>query len=210
MRPALALAVFIVLVTSADAALARGGRGFGGFGGHSSHSSHSTKSAGQDNPTGNYTPGYTRKDGTRVSGYRATNPNDTVRDNYSYRGNAIPYTGRIGTGPFVPTSPYAGPGAPGRVGPAVSSAPATGYVADTAAYAAPSSATAPDTPTATAAPVATPAPATAPPGEAAKPVRPAKVPYRDPASASLCPAPAYVFDALNGCQPRGTRTTVFR
>jgi hypothetical protein len=206
MRRALALAVSIVLVTSADAALARGGRGFGGFGGHSSHSSHSTQSAGQDSPTGNYTPGYTRKNGTQVSGYRASNPNDTVRDNHSYKGNVSPYTGRIGTGAFVPTSPYVGPGAAGRVGPAVPPASATGYVAGTAAYIPPSSPTAP----AAAPPVATPAPASAPTGEAATPVPPAKVQYRDPVSANLCPAPAYVFDGLNGCQPRGTRTTVLR
>src|SRR5215208_4256867 len=128
MRRALALAVSIVLVTSADAAWARGGRGFGGFGGHSSHSSHSTKSAGQD------------KDGTPVTGYRATNPNDTARDKYSYKGSVSPYPRRIATGGFVPTSPYAGPNAPERVGPAVAPAPATGYIGGTAAYVPPSSA----------------------------------------------------------------------
>lgn len=46
-----------------------------------------------------YTSGYTRHDGTHVSGYHATNPNTTRNDNYSTRGNLNPYTGEIGTKP---------------------------------------------------------------------------------------------------------------
>ncbi len=44
-----------------------------------------------------YVKGYTRKDGTYVSGYNRSEPNNTVRDNYSYKGNTNPYTGEQGT-----------------------------------------------------------------------------------------------------------------
>jgi hypothetical protein len=42
---------------------------------------------------------YTRRDGTYVHSYHATNPNDTRNDNYSTRGNTNPYTGMPGTKP---------------------------------------------------------------------------------------------------------------
>lgn len=41
--------------------------------------------------------GYVRKDGAYVAPSRATNPNDTRRDNYSHKGNTNPYTGKKGT-----------------------------------------------------------------------------------------------------------------
>jgi len=41
--------------------------------------------------------GYTRKDGTYVQGYERSNPNSTVKDNYSYIGNTNPYTGEKGS-----------------------------------------------------------------------------------------------------------------
>lgn len=55
--------------------------------------------------------GYLRKDGTYVSGYWRSDPNDTVRDNFSYKGNLNPYTGKKGTKPYRdnPTSEYYDP-----------------------------------------------------------------------------------------------------
>jgi len=41
--------------------------------------------------------GYTKSNGTYVDGYNRSDSNDTVRDNYSYKGNANPYTGSEGT-----------------------------------------------------------------------------------------------------------------
>lgn len=55
--------------------------------------------------------GYTRKDGTYVSGYNRSDSNNTVRDNYSYKGNTNPYTGKEGTNHYRnnPTSEYYDP-----------------------------------------------------------------------------------------------------
>lgn len=57
-----------------------------------------------------YVSGYTRKDGTYVSGYNRSSPNSTVRDNYSYEGNKNPYTGEEGSNHYRnnPTSEYYG------------------------------------------------------------------------------------------------------
>ena len=44
-----------------------------------------------------YVNGYYRKDGTYVNGYHRTEKNDTVRDNYSHKGNYNPYTNKYGT-----------------------------------------------------------------------------------------------------------------
>lgn len=54
--------------------------------------------------------GYTRRDGTYVSGHYRSSPNSTVRDNYSYYGNRNPYTGRTGTNRYRnnPTSEWYG------------------------------------------------------------------------------------------------------
>lgn len=41
--------------------------------------------------------GYIKKDGTYVAPSRATNPNDTKRDNYSSKGNVNPASGNVGT-----------------------------------------------------------------------------------------------------------------
>lgn len=43
-----------------------------------------------------YVHGYTRSDGTHVSGYYRSSPDSTVQDNYSYKGNTNPYTGQVG------------------------------------------------------------------------------------------------------------------
>jgi len=40
--------------------------------------------------------GYTRRDGTYVSGYNRSNSNNTVMDNYSHKGNQNPFTGSQG------------------------------------------------------------------------------------------------------------------
>lgn len=44
-----------------------------------------------------YVNGYYRKDGTYVNGYTRTERNETVRDNYSHKGNYNPYTNEYGT-----------------------------------------------------------------------------------------------------------------
>ena len=44
-----------------------------------------------------YVRGYTRRDGTYVSGHYRSTPNHTRLDNYSTRGNYNPYTGKAGT-----------------------------------------------------------------------------------------------------------------
>jgi hypothetical protein len=41
--------------------------------------------------------GYYRSNGTYVQSYYRTSPNSYRYDNYSYRGNYNPYTGRTGT-----------------------------------------------------------------------------------------------------------------
>ena len=41
--------------------------------------------------------GYYRSNGTYVSPHYRSNPNYTTHDNYSYRGNINPYTGKVGT-----------------------------------------------------------------------------------------------------------------
>jgi hypothetical protein len=41
--------------------------------------------------------GHTRKDGTYVAPHFRTNPDNTIRNNYSTQGNVNPYTGRAGT-----------------------------------------------------------------------------------------------------------------
>lgn len=43
-----------------------------------------------------YVQGYVRKDGTYVQGYNRSDSNDSVRDNYSYKGNTNPYSGEEG------------------------------------------------------------------------------------------------------------------
>ena len=51
---------------------------------------------------------YTRSDGTNVSGHYRSDPNSTVRDNFSYKGNTNPYTGSTGTNYYrnSPSSEY--------------------------------------------------------------------------------------------------------
>jgi len=41
--------------------------------------------------------GYMRSDGTYVQGHYRSNPNGTLLDNYSTKGNYNPYTGKMGT-----------------------------------------------------------------------------------------------------------------
>jgi hypothetical protein len=52
--------------------------------------------------------GYYRSNGTYVAPYHRSNPNATVTDNYSFKGNINPYTGREGHNYYRsnPTSPY--------------------------------------------------------------------------------------------------------
>lgn len=64
-----------------------------GGGGHSSSSHNSSHSSSSSHTV----KGHTTKDGTYVPAHRATNPNDTKRDNWSQKGNVNPYTGKPGT-----------------------------------------------------------------------------------------------------------------
>ncbi len=52
-----------------------------------------------------YVRGYTRRDGTYVSGYHRTSSDNTVNNNYGTRGNMNPYTGASGTRPRNPYQP---------------------------------------------------------------------------------------------------------
>ncbi|MFL6726011.1 MAG: hypothetical protein ACJ8FS_05805 [Sphingomicrobium sp.] len=73
-------------------AIAKGG-GHGGYHFGSPHSS-SYRATGE-----HYVSGYTRSNGTYVTGHYQTNPNSTRNDNYSTRGNINPHTGEPGTKP---------------------------------------------------------------------------------------------------------------
>ena len=52
--------------------------------------------------------GYYRSNGTYVQPYNRSDSNGTVTDNYSFKGNTNPYTGREGTNynRHSPSSPY--------------------------------------------------------------------------------------------------------
>ena len=54
--------------------------------------------------------GYYKSNGTYVQGYERSNPNSTVKDNYSYKGNYNPYTGTQGDDYYrnSPSSDYYG------------------------------------------------------------------------------------------------------
>jgi hypothetical protein len=66
-----------------------------------------------------YVHGYYRRNGTYVHPYHRSSPNGTAIDNYSYKGNVNPYTGKVGTNYYRHdlTSPYyTGPDSHGHVG----------------------------------------------------------------------------------------------
>ena len=67
-------------------------------GGHYHNSNPSSNHYGEAsvNTENHYTHSYARKDGTYVNGYHSTNPNDTMKDNYSSEGNVNPYSGQEG------------------------------------------------------------------------------------------------------------------
>lgn len=48
-----------------------------------------------------YTRGYTKRNGTYVSGYHRTRADHTRSNNYSTRGNVNPYTGKKGYKPMT-------------------------------------------------------------------------------------------------------------
>jgi hypothetical protein len=58
-----------------------------------------------------YVRGYVRKDGTYVAPHYQTNPDSSVLNNWSTRGNVNPYTGKVGTiDPYQPRTPsYSNP-----------------------------------------------------------------------------------------------------
>src|SRR6202035_3355279 len=92
MRNRIALG-FALLIAVASPAFAKGG-------GHSSgHSTHATRvTTPRTSSAGVHTVrSYTKRDGTHVESYHATNPNSTKNDNFSTRGNVNPYTGKAGT-----------------------------------------------------------------------------------------------------------------
>ncbi len=47
-----------------------------------------------------YVKGHYRSNGTYVSPHYRSNPNNSVYDNWSYKGNVNPYTGTVGTGTY--------------------------------------------------------------------------------------------------------------
>ncbi len=44
-----------------------------------------------------YVQGYYNNNGQYVNGYNKTNPDTYQENNYSYKGNVNPYTGKVGT-----------------------------------------------------------------------------------------------------------------
>jgi hypothetical protein len=58
-----------------------------------------------------YVSGYTRSNGTYVSGHYRSCPDSTVTNNYTFSGNTNPYTGTTGTNRYYssPSSPYYNP-----------------------------------------------------------------------------------------------------
>jgi len=48
-----------------------------------------------------YVSGYTRSNGTYVQPYVRSAPDNTVYNNWSYRGNMNPYTGSVGTNSYI-------------------------------------------------------------------------------------------------------------
>jgi hypothetical protein len=66
-----------------------------------------------------YVRGYTRRSGTYVQPYYRSSPDNTVTNNFSYKGNINPHTGARGTTRYIhdPPSPYyQGSDSYGRVG----------------------------------------------------------------------------------------------
>lgn len=92
------LLIGLALAIPASAATARGGGSHGGFHFGSSRSSFGTSE--------HYVSGYTRSNGTYVSGHYQTNANGTRNDNYSTRGNINPHTGVPGTKPRDEDTPH--------------------------------------------------------------------------------------------------------
>jgi hypothetical protein len=74
MKVAIAIAVFVLGVTSA---VAQWGTG--------------------SNPNSHTVRPHVTSQGTYVGGHQATNPNTTQTDNYGTKGNVNPYTGAVGT-----------------------------------------------------------------------------------------------------------------
>ena len=52
-----------------------------------------------------YVRGYARRDGTYVSPHYRSSPDASPYNNYSYKGNVNPYTGKVGTDDYESTSP---------------------------------------------------------------------------------------------------------
>ena len=63
------------------------------------------------NANAGYVNGYLRSDGTYVHSYYRSNPDNTPIDNYSFKGNINPYTGKVGHNYYRnnPKSPYYSP-----------------------------------------------------------------------------------------------------
>lgn len=53
--------------------------------------------SGGTNPSHVNVQGYYREDGTYVKPYTRTAPNPTIKDNFSFKGNVNPYTGKVGS-----------------------------------------------------------------------------------------------------------------
>jgi len=71
--------------------------------------------------------GYYRKNGTYVQPYVRSNSNNTVTDNYSFKGNTNPYTGKTGTNLYKnsSSSPYYNPSYNANSGSRLSNSPQT-------------------------------------------------------------------------------------
>ena len=100
MQKILIAAIAIAMAAACHSSFARGGGGHSS-GGHSSggRSSGSRVSSAHvgESPGVHTVRGYTKRNGTIVAPYHATNRNGTKRDNFSTKGNVNPYTGKPGT-----------------------------------------------------------------------------------------------------------------
>ncbi len=99
MQKILVAAVAITVAVAFHSSFARGGGHASG--GHSSGSrssgAHVSSGRAGGAPGVHTVRGYTRRNGTVVAPYHATNRNGTKRDNFSTKGNVNPYTGKPGT-----------------------------------------------------------------------------------------------------------------
>jgi hypothetical protein len=99
MQKILFAAISIAMAAACHSSFARGGGQSSGShsSGVRSSGAHFSSARANGAPGVHTVRGYTKRNGTVVAPYHATNPNGTKRDNFSTKGNVNPYTGKPGT-----------------------------------------------------------------------------------------------------------------